>query len=166
MKEKKWNFFSCGIDRYLLNTPEYQPSLLLAFKEAHVFKYADRSTLYFTCQVTLCVRYGGGCDQLTVSLGFQALRDSFHTLRDEGKRFIPYIEGWGKKALFPSLTAKMHSKFDCEVVNRTFKNCAFCEPYFKTVNIPYLRIGKKFGQKMCKKLQTKKKLGRKMQILS
>lgn len=55
----------CGVDAVLLSTPDYSPSLRLAYKPYHVFKYADRPVLQFQCQVTLCVKFDGGCDGIT-----------------------------------------------------------------------------------------------------
>ncbi|PIO72013.1 zona pellucida-like domain protein [Teladorsagia circumcincta] len=55
----------CGLDAVLLSTPEYDSSLRLATKAYHVFKYADRPVLQFQCQITLCLKYDGGCDGIT-----------------------------------------------------------------------------------------------------
>ncbi|KAK0414459.1 hypothetical protein QR680_011439 [Steinernema hermaphroditum] len=55
----------CGLDAVLLSTPDYDGSLRLATKPYHVFKYADRPVLQFQCQVTLCLKYDGGCDGIT-----------------------------------------------------------------------------------------------------
>lgn len=55
----------CGLDAVLLSTPEYDSSLRLATKAYHVFKYADRPVLQFQCQVTLCLKYDGGCNGVT-----------------------------------------------------------------------------------------------------
>uniref|UniRef100_F1LDS1 Cuticlin-1 n=1 Tax=Ascaris suum TaxID=6253 RepID=F1LDS1_ASCSU len=55
----------CGLDAVLLSTPDYDSSLRLATKPYHVFKYADRPVLQFQCQVTLCLKFEGGCDALT-----------------------------------------------------------------------------------------------------
>ncbi|CAD6190362.1 unnamed protein product [Caenorhabditis auriculariae] len=55
----------CGLDAVLLSTPDYGPSLRLATKPYHVFKYADRPVLQFQCQITLCLKYDGGCDGIT-----------------------------------------------------------------------------------------------------
>jgi len=49
------NDAGCANDRYLLNNPEYLTDLM-AGVEAHVFKYADRSQLYFQCQITILVK--------------------------------------------------------------------------------------------------------------
>lgn len=57
--------FSCGLDAVLLSTPDYDSSLRLATKAYHVFKYADRPVLQFQCQVTLCIKYDGGCAGIT-----------------------------------------------------------------------------------------------------
>ena len=44
------NADGCAADRYLLGNLEY-PADLMAVKEVHVFKYADRPALQFQCQV-------------------------------------------------------------------------------------------------------------------
>ncbi|KAK5972613.1 ZP domain-containing protein, partial [Trichostrongylus colubriformis] len=43
----------------------YDPKSLSAFTDAHVFKYADKVQLYFTCTVQLCYKHDGGCDGVT-----------------------------------------------------------------------------------------------------
>ena len=45
----------CGIDFILLDNIEY-PTSLMAQKEVHVFKYADRPILQFQCQVCSRIR--------------------------------------------------------------------------------------------------------------
>jgi hypothetical protein len=45
----------CAIDKYLLGNLDY-PTDLMASKEAHVFKYADRPALFFNCQITILVK--------------------------------------------------------------------------------------------------------------
>ncbi|VDK46136.1 unnamed protein product [Anisakis simplex] len=55
----------CGMDAVLLSTPDYDNTLRIATKPYHVFKYADRPVLQFQCQVTLCIKYDGGCEELT-----------------------------------------------------------------------------------------------------
>lgn len=35
-------FISCGIDQYVMRTPEYVANLTKAQQETHVFKYADK----------------------------------------------------------------------------------------------------------------------------
>lgn len=39
---------------------------LLAYVEAHVFKFADRAVLDFQCAISICVKTDGGCDGITV----------------------------------------------------------------------------------------------------
>lgn len=51
-------FFSCAIDRYLLDNLEYGPGLLQAQKEAHAFKFADRVVVNFQCSIRLDIKDG------------------------------------------------------------------------------------------------------------
>lgn len=48
----------CALDQHLLGNLEY-PADLMAGVEAHVFKYADRSNLYFNCQINILVKDPG-----------------------------------------------------------------------------------------------------------
>uniref|UniRef100_A0A1I7XCH6 ZP domain-containing protein n=1 Tax=Heterorhabditis bacteriophora TaxID=37862 RepID=A0A1I7XCH6_HETBA len=48
----------CALDKYLLTNLEY-PSDLMAGREAHVYKYADKDNMYFDCQITLRVKEPG-----------------------------------------------------------------------------------------------------------
>ena len=48
----------CALDKYLLGNLEY-PTDLMAGKEAHAFKYADRPNLYFNCQIKINVKEPG-----------------------------------------------------------------------------------------------------------
>ncbi len=45
----------CGIDQHLLDNLEY-PTNLMAGREAHVFKYADRPALFFNCQIAISIK--------------------------------------------------------------------------------------------------------------
>ncbi len=49
------NFEGCTNDIYLLNTPTYLTDLMYGV-EAHVFKYADRTQVYFQCQIGITVK--------------------------------------------------------------------------------------------------------------
>uniref|UniRef100_A0A7E4UNH2 ZP domain-containing protein n=1 Tax=Panagrellus redivivus TaxID=6233 RepID=A0A7E4UNH2_PANRE len=48
----------CAIDRFVLNNLEY-PTDLMAGQEAHVYKYADRSQLFYQCQITITIKDPG-----------------------------------------------------------------------------------------------------------
>ncbi|KJH40501.1 zona pellucida-like domain protein [Dictyocaulus viviparus] len=48
----------CALDKYLLTNLEY-PEDLVAGREAHVYKYADRDNMYFDCQITLRIKEPG-----------------------------------------------------------------------------------------------------------
>uniref|UniRef100_A0A914VDY6 ZP domain-containing protein n=1 Tax=Plectus sambesii TaxID=2011161 RepID=A0A914VDY6_9BILA len=60
----------CALDKFILGNIEY-PTDLMAGKEAHVFKYADRANLYFNCQTTISIKEPGqeckrpNCPELT-----------------------------------------------------------------------------------------------------
>ncbi|CAJ0578611.1 unnamed protein product, partial [Mesorhabditis spiculigera] len=68
----------CGLDAIILETPDYDSSLRLATRPYHVFKYADRPVLQFQCQITLCIKYGGGCDGVTPPVGCPNLTAHLH----------------------------------------------------------------------------------------
>ncbi|PAV57292.1 hypothetical protein WR25_25669 [Diploscapter pachys] len=48
----------CALDRFLLNNLEY-PTDLMAGQEAHVYKYADRSQLFYQCQISITIKDPG-----------------------------------------------------------------------------------------------------------
>ncbi|VDM65159.1 unnamed protein product [Strongylus vulgaris] len=48
----------CALDKFLLNNLEY-PSDLTAGQEAHVYKYADRSQLFYQCQISISIKDPG-----------------------------------------------------------------------------------------------------------
>lgn len=61
------NDFSCAIDIYIMNDLTYESTgNAKAWVESHVFKYADKPTVYFQCSVTLCNRGESACTSITV----------------------------------------------------------------------------------------------------
>uniref|UniRef100_A0A914WLF8 ZP domain-containing protein n=1 Tax=Plectus sambesii TaxID=2011161 RepID=A0A914WLF8_9BILA len=48
----------CALDKHVLGNLEYATDLM-AGKEAHVFKYADRTNLYFNCQIRITIKDPG-----------------------------------------------------------------------------------------------------------
>ncbi|CAI2321840.1 unnamed protein product [Caenorhabditis sp. 36 PRJEB53466] len=55
----------CSTDPFLLPQIEYENGAISAYTNAHVFKYADKVQLYFTCTVQLCYKHDGGCEGIT-----------------------------------------------------------------------------------------------------
>uniref|UniRef100_A0A914WFR1 ZP domain-containing protein n=1 Tax=Plectus sambesii TaxID=2011161 RepID=A0A914WFR1_9BILA len=54
----------CSLDAFVVPNLSYEASLL-AYVEAHVFKFADRAILDFQCAMTICVKQDGGCEGIT-----------------------------------------------------------------------------------------------------
>uniref|UniRef100_A0A0K0DAB7 ZP domain-containing protein n=1 Tax=Angiostrongylus cantonensis TaxID=6313 RepID=A0A0K0DAB7_ANGCA len=66
----------CALDKFLLNNLEY-PSDLMAGQEAHVYKYADRSQLFYQCQISISIKDPGSeCPrpQCSEPTGFGAVK--------------------------------------------------------------------------------------------
>ncbi|CAB3404183.1 unnamed protein product [Caenorhabditis bovis] len=48
----------CALDKFLLNNLEY-PTDLMAGQEAHVYKHADKSQLFYQCQISITIKDPG-----------------------------------------------------------------------------------------------------------
>ncbi|KAK6036579.1 hypothetical protein COOONC_25916 [Cooperia oncophora] len=55
----------CHTDRLLLGDPTYVAALNMAYREASIFKFADRISIRFRCEIRLCFKFDGGCDGVT-----------------------------------------------------------------------------------------------------
>ena len=60
----------CHSDRLLLGDPTYVEALNMAYREAYVFKFADRVAVRFQCEIRLCMKEDNGCDGITVVSGY------------------------------------------------------------------------------------------------
>lgn len=49
-----------------MQTPTYVEGKLEAIAEASVFKWPDEPSVYFQCQISLCMEESGSCDIVTV----------------------------------------------------------------------------------------------------
>ncbi|XGW12304.1 hypothetical protein V3C99_013200 [Haemonchus contortus] len=54
----------CGVDQYIMATPEYSEDLTTAFQETHVFKFARKTVTRFICQIRICLQ-SDECKKLT-----------------------------------------------------------------------------------------------------
>ncbi|VIO95410.1 cuticlin 1 precursor, putative [Brugia malayi] len=55
----------CSLDNFLLGELVYDSSLMKAYAQSQVFKYADSNRLFFTCQIQLCQKAMGYCDGIS-----------------------------------------------------------------------------------------------------
>uniref|UniRef100_A0A0N5B7S8 ZP domain-containing protein n=1 Tax=Strongyloides papillosus TaxID=174720 RepID=A0A0N5B7S8_STREA len=56
----------CGVDQYVLPTPQYTSDLQTAYQKTHVFKFAENTLTKFTCQIRLCLKNNSNkCKNIT-----------------------------------------------------------------------------------------------------
>lgn len=56
-----------------MGDPTYTKNLNLAYRESYVFKFADRVGMRFSCEIKLCVKDSGGCNDITVNFLYQII---------------------------------------------------------------------------------------------
>ncbi|KAK6034436.1 zona pellucida-like domain protein [Cooperia oncophora] len=59
------DYDGCSTDSFLISELIYDQNLMRAHATSQVFKYADSNQLYFTCQIRLCQRQMGMCQDVT-----------------------------------------------------------------------------------------------------
>ena len=66
----------CTTDRFVMHDLVYERmgQILRAYTETHAFKFADRNTLVFVCEISLCMRQEPGCSQLSVGVSLSDRR--------------------------------------------------------------------------------------------
>uniref|UniRef100_A0A1I7T8C0 ZP domain-containing protein n=1 Tax=Caenorhabditis tropicalis TaxID=1561998 RepID=A0A1I7T8C0_9PELO len=67
------DFDGCATDPFLLSELSYDASLMRAHASSQVFKYADSNQLYFTCQIRLCQKQMGMCQEVTIDVATSEL---------------------------------------------------------------------------------------------
>uniref|UniRef100_A0A915J3F4 ZP domain-containing protein n=1 Tax=Romanomermis culicivorax TaxID=13658 RepID=A0A915J3F4_ROMCU len=112
----------CHRDRFLLGDPTYIEALNMAYRESHIFKFADRVAVRFLCQIKLCLKADGGCLGITPPLCNQTTgsKNGSTFVRNRSKRFIessvnePSFRSNGTEAL---LNARIKSPDDLASVD-------------------------------------------------
>ncbi len=56
----------CSVDQYVIQTPQYSADLTRAQQETSVFKFADKISVAFNCQIRLCFKNDDTCKGFTV----------------------------------------------------------------------------------------------------
>jgi hypothetical protein len=55
----------CAVDPVILTDLKYKPEANEAYVEAPVFKFADKTSVYFQCSISLCMKNDGACLHVT-----------------------------------------------------------------------------------------------------
>jgi hypothetical protein len=63
----------CPVDQVLITGVRYSSDLQRAYAESSVFKFADKPGVWFFCEIRMCMKKGGMCDGITVSLNTKKL---------------------------------------------------------------------------------------------
>ncbi len=94
-----YNSCSCSTDKHLIPNLTYDDHLISAHVKSHVFKYTDKSHLFFTCTVQLCFKNDGGCYGITVSYSLHLT--VLHNVHERNHPLQPPKCGYGAKAPLP-----------------------------------------------------------------
>jgi hypothetical protein len=55
-------YFRCPIDREIMGEFEYSVSKTTALVHFQAHKFPHTASVYYQCNVRLCIRHAGGCD--------------------------------------------------------------------------------------------------------
>ncbi|KAI6189092.1 ZP domain-containing protein [Aphelenchoides besseyi] len=122
----------CASDRVLLGDLTYDERGIRAFVNSHVFKYADRVQLFFTCTIQLCFRQDGGCEGITPPV----CRHDTTLLKPPHPRLPSRIDGDLPRAASrsstqiqrPRIPPSLGSRLPVDVFRQIARNRAFSTP--------------------------------------
>ncbi|CAB3405492.1 unnamed protein product [Caenorhabditis bovis] len=83
----------CGIDHYVMPTPEYTSNKKIAYQETHVFKFAQKTITRFICQLRICMK-GDYCKRLSPPDSCPSLEERLNqTPKAHGVRNVVHASG-------------------------------------------------------------------------
>ncbi|KJH52604.1 zona pellucida-like domain protein [Dictyocaulus viviparus] len=121
----------CALDKFLLNNLEY-PSDLMAGQEAHVYKYADRSQLFYQCQISISIKDPGSeCPrpQCAEPTGFGAVKQgAIKATGTAPKSGAPGVAPPASPAVAESLPASLKTLSPAALVSDRFDSSVCLSP--------------------------------------